>query len=159
MSSESISEFAAELGIEDGQLIRFHRECVKKHKDGADEWLLAWLYVSWQELRDEPRFPAKQNGLLHPPQYVSTAVRAIDDAESVPSVFQNVLTLEAHSRHATRRAEDAKEEHAEEQARQLARQLRDVAVAIHRAGGNPVEFLAGVQREISAKRDELRDAA
>lgn len=51
MTPDSISEFAAELGIEDGQLIRFHRDCVRKHKDGADEWLLAWMQEAWQGLR------------------------------------------------------------------------------------------------------------
>lgn len=69
------------------------------------------------------------------------------------------ILVDARKRFAEQRQSEAKVEQTEENARQVARQLRDLAVAIHRSGGDPVEFLAGVQRQIAVKRDELRDAA
>lgn len=84
MTPEAISEFAAELGIEDAQLVRLHREYIVKRGDEADAKLFLWLRTEWRRLRDQPRFLARQDGLLHPPQYSSSAVTAIDDAECPP---------------------------------------------------------------------------
>lgn len=81
MSAEAISEFAAELGIEDGQLIRFHRECVRKHGDKADEWLLAWMRKSWDEVRPRKWLLSRRSV---PPYTESPSEAMGNEAEAVP---------------------------------------------------------------------------
>ena len=144
-------EIAMELGY---NAKRFR---VLKEKHGSR--LLIHLRREARLRAEIPRFMAKQNGLLHPPQYVSSVEGAIDEAESVPVEYDNEFSMKAREKRAEQRKQDRDEAEAASQVKQLSQQVRDVALNLARSGVDPVPFLARIQREVAAERDRLRDAA
>lgn len=88
----------------------------------------------------------------------SLAVPGHDLAESVEDEDHTLLRLAARARQATRKEEE-REERARDRSQQAAKMIADTAIMIARKGGDPVEFLASIQRLASQKQDEYRDAA
>lgn len=97
MSADSISEFAAELGIEDAQLVKLHHGYIRKHEAEADEKLLAWLREAHNEHRDryyllaenpssyvtDPEHPTPDGDERHY-GYTETSYRAVEDEGPPP---------------------------------------------------------------------------
>jgi hypothetical protein len=65
------------------------------------------------------------------------------------------LTIDAHKRWAEHQEQERAEETALNDARRVARQLRELAVKAARAGADPTAVLAGFERQIRERLDEL----
>lgn len=79
--------------------------------------------------------------------YTHSPVGAIEDAgEAVPEVDQKLLSLQARSKWAERKATDKAEQQAREDARRLAAQIRDILLTQARSGVDSSPFLAELQR-------------
>ncbi len=92
--------------------------------------------------------------------YTTTSHGALTDAgEAVEPEYQDKLTRESRARWAAEQSTERLEQQARQGARKLGAQLRDLAIEIVRNGGDPVAFLAGVQRlirEEGRRQAELR---
>jgi hypothetical protein len=132
-----------------------YRRLREKHGDGLVKHLLELK----RQRTEFPLFMAKQNGMRHPPQYVSSAEGAIDEAEVVPLNYQTVLVVDAKERFAKHRQANHAEEQAREDVKRLNARLKAVAIQSVRMGVSPVHVLAAIERQIAELEAETRKAA
>jgi hypothetical protein len=127
---------------------------IRKLKEKHGDKLLPHLLKEKRRRQEEPRFMAKQNGMLHPPQYVSTVHGAIDDAEAPPHDV-----TEEYARRGWETVELLKgEELAKRQARSRAERLRQAELELRRRGKSADEYARAVDEAIDAMRREAKAA-
>lgn len=152
-------KLAQDLGITQAQLAKLRTQYARKHKKEAEERLLSWLELTWQETRDRHRFLAKQDGRYHPPQYVSSVEGAIDEAEVVPDDYQTVLVIEAKERFVSHRREIDAQKEALKDLQAVQAEIRQLVQRAVKMGIQPSTVLAPIAREIQAQHGELKDVA
>lgn len=127
---------------------------IRKLKEKHGEGLLIHLKRVKRRRQEEPRFMAKQNGMLHPPQYVSTVHGAIDDAESPPEE----VTAE-YSRTAWETFEVVKgEELARKQTRSRLERLRQAEIQLRKQGKPAEHHIAQIEEALVAMEREAKAA-
>jgi hypothetical protein len=93
---EQIRQLCVRMGVAYPRLQRLRVKFTREHGDEGEAKLAEYLEGIWEELRDEPRIPARQAGLVHPEQYVPHPARALpDEPEAVPEEYQAEISRRA----------------------------------------------------------------
>lgn len=146
---------------------------VKRSKN-AEQWELEYVIHDHRAtlLRRVPPVtvpPSDKEGPVPPPSrgdvetarldssYTHTTHGAVPDAgDAVPDVDHNLIVMAARTKWANRpRTEDD----TRADVRRVAARLKSTMIALHRAGGDPTERLARIERELGEMEAESRRAA
>ena len=100
-----------------------------------------------------PMTKEEELGYTHDPR------RGISAGRAVPSKYQNVLSMQGHSRHAEHKRAERAEEETREDLRRLNCEIRELAKRAAKMGVDPTQVLAPIAREIASQHANIRDAA
>jgi hypothetical protein len=115
-----------------------------------------WSYV----LRDHrPTLLGRQSGYTDRPDRAIKARGSEYEPESVTGEVQRELTMRGRARRAERQQAERSEDQARRDARRVANELRQLAISVARAGGDPVELLAQFERQIRELQCELDEGS
>lgn len=128
----------------------YYRAEYGNKRKGTLVWVVEFTYA-----QDVPEFLAVQQGLLHPPQYVGSVTRAIDEGERVDDMTLREFANDNWERYSELKPNQS----ADDEARRLGNKLKELRKRAQRTGVDVALEVAVITHQIQEIERKLDEAA